>query len=162
MRVGLGIDAHRFDEGRPLVLCGVRLENCPGLAGHSDADVAVHALMDALLGAAGAGDIGDMFPDTDAAYAGASSMGMLARVLEVVSDRGFAVENVDLVIVGERPRISGARARMRETLAGALGIELERVSVKGTTTEKMGFAGREEGLMAAAVVLLDSEERTPK
>lgn len=155
MRTGLGIDAHRFDENRPCVLCGVKVERCPGLAGHSDADVAVHALMDALLGACAAGDIGELFPDGDPAYEGVSSIQLLARVVEIVSSRALAISNVDMVIICERPRVSGLRDEMRASLADALGIDMDRVSVKGTTTEGMGFAGRGEGIMVAASVLLE-------
>jgi len=124
------------------------------LAGHSDADVGVHALMDALLGAAGLGDIGDLFPDSDPAFAGASSMDLLERVMTRLSETGWQVENADVTIVCERPRLSGYRLEMRERLAATLGVVVDAVSVKATTTEGMGFEGRGEGIAAHAVCLL--------
>ena len=126
-----------------------------GLAGHSDADVAVHALMDALLGAAGLGDIGELFPDSDPAYAGASSIALLELVVARLSDAGWRIGNVDLTIVCERPRLARHRAEMRARLAAALGVEAEAVGVKATTTEGMGFEGRGEGVAAHAVCLLE-------
>jgi 2-C-methyl-D-erythritol 2,4-cyclodiphosphate synthase len=136
------------------VLCGVAIDHSQGLAGHSDADVGVHALMDALLGAAGLGDIGDLFPDTDAEFAGISSMELLRRVGARVSEAGWAVANADITHVCERPRLAGYRPAMREGLASALGIPGDAVSVKATTTEGMGFEGRGEGIAALAVCLL--------
>ncbi len=124
------------------------------MAGHSDADVGVHALMDALLGAAGLGDIGDLFPDSDPAFAGASSMDLLERVMTRLSETGWQVENADVTIVCERPRLSGYRLEMRERLAATLGVVVDAVSVKATTTEGMGFEGRGEGIAAHAVCLL--------
>lgn len=153
-RVGGGYDAHRFTTERDLVLCGVRIDHAEGLTGHSDADVAVHALMDALLGAAGLGDIGELFPDTDPAFAGASSMLLLERVVAWLASNGWTVENADVTVVCERPRLSGYRLEMRERLAGALGVACDAVSVKATTTEGMGFEGRGEGIAAHAVCLL--------
>jgi 2-C-methyl-D-erythritol 2,4-cyclodiphosphate synthase len=157
MRVGLGLDAHRFspeDPGRRLVLGGVHFPGETGLAGHSDADVVCHALIDALLGAAAAGDCGALFPDSDPALEGADSLELLARTAGKLSGEGWTVVNVDAVIVAERPRIAPRVAEMREKLAGALGIAAERVSVKGTTTEGMGFTGRGEGIACQAVALL--------
>lgn len=148
------MDAHRFEPGRRLVLGGVEIPAATGLGGHSDADVVLHALMDALLGAGGLGDIGEMFPDDDPAYRDASSLELLERVMESVRERGFAVDNADLVVVCEEPRISPYRAEMTGRIASALGIDPGRVGLKGTTTEGMGFPGRGEGIMAFAVVLL--------
>lgn len=154
LRVGLGYDAHRFASERPLVLGGVRLREHDGLQGHSDADVLVHAVMDALLGAAGLEDIGHYFPDTDQAFAGADSIELLGRVGELLRERGWTVVNVDAVVVCEEPRIAPHRARMRARMAEALGVGAERVGVRGTTTEGMGFTGRGEGIAAHAVALL--------
>jgi len=136
------------------VLCGVAIDHPQGLAGHSDADVGVHALMDALLGAAGLGDIGEIFPDTDPAFAGVSSMDLLRRVGARLSEGGWLVANADITLVCERPRLAGYRPAMREGLASALGIAGDAVSVKATTTEGMGFEGRGEGVAALAVCLL--------
>jgi 2-C-methyl-D-erythritol 2,4-cyclodiphosphate synthase len=140
------------------VLCGVEVEHSQGLAGHSDADVAAHALMDALLGAAGAGDIGELFPDTDEAYRDASSMRLLQTVMDRLARDGWAVENVDLVLVCERPRLAPYRQAMRESLAAVLGVEPAAVGLKGTTSEGMGWEGRGEGISATAVVLLSRGE----
>ena len=136
------------------MLCGVPIDHAQGLAGHSDADVAVHALMDALLGAAGLGDIGEIFPDTDPAFEGASSMVLLERVMAWLIRNGWEIANADVTIVCERPRLSGYRQEMRERLAAALGVASDAVSVKATTTEGMGFEGRGEGIAAHAVCLL--------
>jgi 2-C-methyl-D-erythritol 2,4-cyclodiphosphate synthase len=154
-RVGIGFDAHRYAPGRPLVLCGVHVAHDQGLAGHSDADVATHAVMDALLGAAGLGDIGALFPDTDPAYAGASSVGLLERVAGRLAEAGWRVGNVDLVIVCEAPRLAAHREAMVAALAAALGLEPAAVGVKATTTEGMGFTGRGEGVAATAVCLIE-------
>lgn len=154
-RVGQGYDAHRFAPGRRLVLGGVEIEYPEGLAGHSDADVATHALMDALLGAAGLDDIGALFPDDDPAYAGASSVGLLREVMARVRAAGWVVGNVDLTIVCERPRLAPHRQAMRACLAGALGVDEDAVGLKATTTEGMGFEGRGEGIAASAVCLLE-------
>jgi 2-C-methyl-D-erythritol 2,4-cyclodiphosphate synthase len=155
MRVGLGYDVHAFEEGRPLVLGGVTVTHDRGLAGHSDADVLVHALMDAVLGAMRAGDIGRHFPDNDPAYAGISSIELLRRVADLMTKRGYRLVDADTVIVMQRPRVSSYRERMRETMAEALGVEIDRVGVKATTTEGLGLTGREEGVAAQAVVLLE-------
>ena len=136
------------------MLCGVDVDHPQGLAGHSDADVGVHALMDALLGAAGLGDIGELFPDTDPAFEGASSMELLQMVMVWLSKGGWEVANADVTIVCERPRLSGYRLEMRERLAAALGVASDAVSVKATTTEGMGFEGRGEGIAALAICLL--------
>ena len=155
MRTGIGVDAHRFEAGRDLFLGGVEIEADMGLAGHSDADVLLHAIMDALLGACGAGDIGEFFPDDDPAYKDASSIDLLERVHEEVRSRGYAVVNVDAVVICEEPKISPYRERMRERIAHALEVGTEAVSVKGTTTEGMGFTGRGEGVIAMASVLIE-------
>ncbi len=157
IRVGQGFDVHRFaapEEGRPLVLMGCVIHHDRGLVGHSDADVMLHALMDALLGAAGLGDIGQHFPDTDAAYKDADSAVLLARVMGDLAERGWQVVNVDVCLIGERPKIGPHRQRMRERTAQLLGLAPDAVNVKATTTEKLGFTGRGEGLAAQAVVLL--------
>jgi 2-C-methyl-D-erythritol 4-phosphate cytidylyltransferase/2-C-methyl-D-erythritol 2,4-cyclodiphosphate synthase len=153
-RVGTGFDAHKLAGGRKLILGGVELPFEKGLLGHSDADVLTHALMDALLGALALGDIGKLFPDTDERYRGISSMKLLAEVTELISEREWRVENVDLTVIAERPKISPYREQITASLAEALGVEPLRVSVKATTTEGLGFTGREEGIAAQAVVLL--------
>ena len=158
MRIGQGFDVHRFaapEEGRPLVLMGLVVPHDRGLAGHSDADVMLHALMDALLGAAGLGDIGQHFPDTDPAYEGADSAALLEHVMGSLQERGWHVVNADVCLVGERPKIGPHRERMRARIAPLLGIGTDALNVKATTTEKLGFTGRGEGLAAQAVVLID-------
>ena len=155
MRVGLGFDVHRFAAGRPLILMGLPIPHDQGLAGHSDADVMVHALMDALLGAAGLGDIGQHFPDTDPAFKGVDSTVLLERVVASLGDRGWRVVNADVCLIGERPKLAPYREAMRRRIAPILGIPPEDLNVKATTTEKLGFTGRGEGLAAQAVVLLD-------
>jgi 2-C-methyl-D-erythritol 2,4-cyclodiphosphate synthase len=157
-RVGLGYDAHRFAHDRALVLGGVRLREHDGLLGHSDADVLTHAVMDALLGAAGLEDIGHYFPDSDPAFAGADSILLLEAVAVLLGDRGWRPANVDAVVVCEEPRIAPHRAAMRRRLAAALGIEVEAVGIRGTTTEGMGFTGRREGIAAQAVALVERIE----
>lgn len=155
LRVGLGIDAHRFAPERPLVLAGVRVRERDGLDGHSDADVVTHALMDALLGAAGLEDIGHYFPDDDPAFAGADSLHLLARVGDMLTTSGWQVVNADIVVVCEQPRIAPHREAMRARLADALDLAPGRIGLRGTTTEGMGFTGRQEGIAAQAVVLLE-------
>lgn len=158
IRTGLGFDVHRFaapEEGRPLMLMGCDIPHDRGLAGHSDADVMLHALMDALLGAAGLGDIGLHFPDTDPAYRGADSAGLLERVLGDLAERGWRVVNADVCLIGERPKIGPHRQRMRDRIAPLLSIPTDALNVKATTTEKLGFTGRGEGLAAQAVVLIE-------
>ena len=157
MRVGQGFDVHRFAEpsaGRALVLMGLVIPHDRGLLGHSDADVMLHALMDALLGAAGLGDIGQHFPDTDAAYRGADSAQLLERVMASVRAEGYRVVNADVCLIGERPKIGPHREAMRQRIAPILGVDPRNLNVKATTTEKLGFTGRGEGLAAQAVVLL--------
>ena len=154
LRVGIGVDAHRFAEGIPLVLAGVDFPEDPGLAGHSDGDVIAHALIDAILGAAGKGDIGELFPSADAQWRDASSIRLLQRSYEVVKASGFELVNADCVLIGERPRISELRVAMGARLAGAMGVDIDRVTVRATTTDELGFTGRGEGLAAQAVALL--------
>jgi 2-C-methyl-D-erythritol 2,4-cyclodiphosphate synthase len=157
LRVGQGFDVHRFagpEEGRSLILMGCEIPHDCGLAGHSDADVMVHALMDALLGAAGLGDIGHHFPDTDPAYKGADSTLLLERVMGDLAERGWQVVNADVCLIGERPKIGPHRLRMRDRVAPLLGLPADALNVKATTTEKLGFTGRGEGLAAQAVVLI--------
>jgi 2-C-methyl-D-erythritol 2,4-cyclodiphosphate synthase len=154
LRVGIGVDAHALEPGVPLVLGGVRLEHPAGLAGHSDGDVIAHALIDALLGAANRGDIGSLFPSGDDRYKGASSLDLLARAYEVVREDGWRLVNADCVLVGERPRIGPHRAEMGARLAEAMGVEPGCVAVRATTTDHLGFTGRQEGLAAQAVALL--------
>ena len=155
LRIGLGVDAHAFADGIPLVLGGVRLEHPRGLAGHSDGDVIAHALTDALLGAAGLGDIGALFPSGDDSWHGADSLDLLRDAYAQVRDAGYALVNADCALIGEQPRIAGHRAEMCGRLAGALGVEPERVNVRATTTDQLGFTGRGEGLAAEAVALLE-------
>jgi len=151
MRVGSGFDVHRLADGEDLWLCGIKIDHSQGLAGHSDADVALHALVDALLGAIGAGDIGDHFPPSDPQWRGASSDRFLTHAVALVGQAGYAVANVDVTIICEAPKIGPHRAAMRERLAGLLGVDIAAVSVKATTTEKLGFTGRGEGIAAQAV-----------
>lgn len=154
MRVGHGYDAHRLTVGRRLVLCGVDVPHDRGLYGHSDADVAVHALMDALLGALGLGDIGRHFPDSDPAYEGIDSMKLLDAVMEKVRAAGYRVGNADITIVAQKPKLAPYIPRMKENIARALGVAADRVNVKATTTERMGFEGEETGISSQAVALL--------
>jgi 2-C-methyl-D-erythritol 2,4-cyclodiphosphate synthase len=158
-RVGTGFDAHALEEGRPLVLGGVEVEHDRGLAGHSDGDVIAHAVVDAILGAAGLGDIGSLFPSDDPAWKGASSLDLLRRAVAEVRGAGYELVNADCVLIGEEPRVAGYRNEMRRRLAGALGVEPERVAVRATTTDGLGFAGRREGLAAQAVALVRATSR---
>jgi len=155
MRIGQGVDVHAFAEGRRLVLGGVEIPHPRGLAGHSDADAVVHAVIDAMLGAAALGDIGGMFPSSDPAWAGASSLDLLRRAHERVAAAGYAVANVDVTVVAQEPRLAPYVPAMRERIAAALGTDAGRVSVKATTSDKLGFTGRGEGVAALAVVLLE-------
>ena len=154
MRIGHGFDAHRFAPGVPLVLGGVRVPHDRGLAAHSDGDVIIHALCDALLGAAGLGDIGRHFPDTSAEFENIDSRVLLKRVLDLLRSQGLAVSNTDLTVVAQAPRLGPYVDEMRRNLASDLAIDPERVNVKATTTERMGYTGRGEGIAAHAVVLL--------
>ena len=154
LRVGLGVDAHGFSDDARLVLGGVEFPGEAGLAGHSDGDVIAHALVDAVLGGAGLGDIGALFPSGDPQWEGASSLHLLERAYSAVREAGFELVNADCVLVGERPRIADRRREMEERLAGALSVEPGRLSVRATTTDGLGFTGRGEGLAAHAVALL--------
>jgi 2-C-methyl-D-erythritol 2,4-cyclodiphosphate synthase len=154
IRVGHGFDVHAFAENRKLIIGGVDIPYELGLAGHSDADVLLHAICDALLGAAGLGDIGRHFPDTDAAFAGIDSRILLRRVAEQLKDRNWRVGNVDATIIAQAPKMAPHIARMTAHIADDLGIAIDRVNVKATTTEKLGFAGRGEGIAAEAVCLI--------
>jgi 2-C-methyl-D-erythritol 2,4-cyclodiphosphate synthase len=154
MRIGIGYDVHAFAEGRRLVLGGIDVPFDRGLAGHSDADVLVHSLMDALLGAMRSGDIGQHFPDSDPAYSGISSLELLRRVAGLARDAGWRLVDADCVLVMEQPRVSPLRDAMRKAMADALGVDVDRVGLKATTTEGLGLTGRGEGVAAQAVVLL--------
>ena len=154
LRICQGYDVHQLAEGRKLIMGGVDIPHARGLLGHSDADVLAHAVADALLGGVRGGDIGKLFPDTDPAYEGADSMKLLAAVAGFVRDRGYEILDVDSVIAAQAPKLSPYREQMRENLARAMGISSENVGVKATTTEHLGFEGREEGISATAVALL--------
>jgi 2-C-methyl-D-erythritol 2,4-cyclodiphosphate synthase len=155
VRAGIGYDSHRFAAGRPLVLGGIHIPYERGLAGHSDADALLHAVADALLGAAALGDIGTHFPDTDNQWKDADSRNLLGAVGEKISSMGYRVENIDATIIAEEPRLSPYIAEMRKTIAGILQIETTQVSIKGKTNEKMGWLGRSEGIACLAVATLD-------
>lgn len=155
-RIGNGFDVHRLVEGRELWLCGIKLDHDKGLLGHSDADVAIHALCDALLGAAAQGDIGKLFPDNDPQFKGIDSKILLKRVIRHLESTGFALANCDITIMAEQPKIGPHVECMRQTLADCMGCDISQVSVKATTTEKLGFTGREEGIAAQAVALVTS------
>lgn len=154
LRIGQGFDVHAFAEGRKLILGGVDIPHSKGLLGHSDADVLAHAIADALLGGIRGGDIGKLFPDTDPAYLDADSLKLLAAVADKVRAEGYDILDVDSVIAAQAPKLSPYREAMRENLARAMGIAVENVGVKATTTERLGFEGREEGISATAVCLL--------
>jgi len=153
-RIGGGFDVHKLVEGRKCIICGVEIPYAKGLLGHSDADVALHALMDALLGAAALGDIGKHFPDTDEHYAGADSLKLTEHVVELLKAQGWLVNNVDVTIIAQAPKMAPHIHIMRANVARVLQIELDRVNVKATTTEKLGFTGRGEGIAAEAVASL--------
>ncbi|HEU5162058.1 MAG TPA: 2-C-methyl-D-erythritol 2,4-cyclodiphosphate synthase [Thermoanaerobaculia bacterium] len=156
MRIGQGIDVHPFETERPLILGVVRISETDGLAGQSDADAVLHAITDALLGALGVGDIGAFFPSDDARWEGADSAIFVREALGFVTRRGYGIANLDVTVVAERPRLAPHRDRIRESIASILSIEADRVSVKATTTDHLGFLGRGEGLAAFAVVLVES------
>lgn len=155
MRVGTGYDVHRLVEGRKLILGGVEIPHTLGLLGHSDADVLVHAVMDALLGAAALGDIGQHFPDTDPAYEGADSLKLLAHVGELLQGEGYVIENIDATVIAQKPKLALHIPQMRENIAKTLGIELSQVNVKATTEEHLGFTGEGLGIAAHAVALIE-------
>lgn len=154
IRIGTGYDVHRLQEGLPLWIGGVRIEHTHGLLGHSDADVLLHAICDALLGAAALGDIGKHFPDTDPAYKGINSLKLLAHVGTLLKEHGYSIGNIDSTVVAQRPKMAPHIHQMRQNIADTLGISVDQISVKATTTERLGFEGREEGISAQAVALL--------
>lgn len=154
MKIGQGYDVHRLIEGRDCIICGVKIPYEKGLLGHSDADVALHALSDALLGAAALGDIGKHFPDTDEQYKGADSRVLLREVVKKIKDKGYKIENVDITIIAQKPKMAPYIEEMRKNVADDLCINIDAVNVKATTTEKLGFEGRGEGISSTAVVLL--------
>ena len=156
MRIGQGYDVHKLVEGRDLILCGVKIPHETGLLGHSDADVALHALSDALLGAAALGDIGRHFPDNDEKYKGISSMILLEEVVDKISEKGFGIENVDVTIICQRPKLLNYIPQMKKNLEKVLKISEDCINIKATTTEKLGFEGRQEGISAIAVALLNN------
>ena len=155
-RTGIGFDAHALVEGRPLVIGGVNIPHSRGLLGHSDADVLVHAVMDAILGALALGDIGEHFPDTEDEFEGANSLELLSRVQKMIEDKGYCCENLDSIIIAEKPKLKSYIGEMRENIASVLKINVDQLSIKATTTQHMGFTGREEGIVAQAIVLLQS------
>lgn len=154
LRIGQGIDVHPFVEGRPLILGGIRIPHARGLEGHSDADVVLHAVIDAVLGAAGLEDIGALFPDTDMQWKGADSSMMLEKAWAGVSALGWRVLNLDITVLAEEPRIAPYRSEMRQKISGLLGIDVGACGLKATTTEQLGFVGRREGILASCVILL--------
>lgn len=155
MRVGFGYDVHKLVEGRKCIICGVAIPHDKGLLGHSDADVAIHALCDALLGAAALGDIGRLFPDTAEEFKDIDSRILLRRVVERVRDAGYNIGNADITVAAQKPKLLPHIEKMRENMAADMGVEIGDVNIKGTTTEKLGFEGREEGISAYAVVLIN-------
>ncbi|MGM9661170.1 MAG: 2-C-methyl-D-erythritol 2,4-cyclodiphosphate synthase [Faecousia sp.] len=158
MRIGHGYDVHRLVEGRDLILGGVKIDYEKGLLGHSDADVLLHAVSDALLGAAGLGDIGRHFPDTDPQYKGADSLMLLQEVARKIADAGFRVGNIDVTMIAQRPKLKDFIPQMEENIAAAVGVTADRVNVKATTEEKLGFTGTGEGMACHAVCLLEETE----
>jgi 2-C-methyl-D-erythritol 2,4-cyclodiphosphate synthase len=161
MRVGIGHDTHRLEEGRPLILGGVRVEHARGLAGHSDADVVLHAVTDALLGAAGLGDLGDAYPDSDPAYRGADSRLFLRETLDRLNRAGWRVVNVDVIIFAQEPRLGPVKDAIRRSLAGLLGLGPDAVNVKAKTGERVGAIGRAEALACQAVALIERPAGAP-
>lgn len=155
MRIGHGYDVHRLKAGRPCVLCGVSVPSDVGPDGHSDADVPIHALIDALLGALALGDIGGLFPDTDGRYKDADSIELLKKVYDIVQKHGYEISNADITIIVQKPRLSPYIGLMREITAGAIGVGIEKINVKATTEEQMGFTGQGLGIASHAVVLLE-------
>ncbi len=156
MRIGQGYDVHKLTEGRKCIICGVDIPYEKGLLGHSDADVALHALSDALLGAAALGDIGRHFPDTDPKYSGADSRVLLRHIVGLIAQKGYVTQNADITIIAQYPKMLGYIEQMRKNVAADLGIDIDCVNIKATTTEKLGFEGRGEGISAMAVVLIDN------
>ena len=157
MRVGMGYDVHKLTAGRPLILGGVTVPHTLGLLGHSDADVLVHAIMDALLGAAALGDIGKHFPDTDPAYKGISSMKLLEHVRDLIAEKGYIVENIDATIIAQKPKLRPFIEQMENNVAGTLGISADQVNIKATTEEGLGFTGEGLGISSQAICLLEEK-----
>ena len=160
MRVGMGYDVHRLVEDRPLILGGVEIPYEKGLLGHSDADVLLHAIMDALLGAAALGDIGKHFPDTDPKYKGASSIKLLEHVGGLLEENGYVIENIDATIIAQKPKMAPHIPQMRANMAKAMGINESQLNIKATTEEKLGFTGREEGIASQAICLLNERKES--
>lgn len=156
LRIGHGYDVHKLTEGRDLILCGVNIPHTVGLLGHSDADVATHAVADAILGATRLGDLGKLFPDSDPQYKGANSLELLAQVMKLARERGYELLDCDCTIAAQAPKLAPYREQMRANLASALGVDVANVGVKATTTERLGFVGREEGMAAWAVCLMQT------
>lgn len=157
MRIGHGYDVHKLVEGRKLILGGVKISHTLGLLGHSDADVLTHAIMDALLGAAALGDIGQHFPDTDDRYLGADSVVLLRHVVALIDEKGYRIGNLDATVIAQKPKLMVYLPAMRETLAAAMGISVDQLNVKATTEEHLGFTGRQEGISAHCVCLLEEK-----
>ena len=155
MRIGQGYDVHKLVEGRKCIICGVKIEHDKGLLGHSDADVALHALSDAILGAAAMGDIGKHFPDNDPKFEGADSRVLLRHVIGLIKEKGYHVVNADVTIIAQKPKMLPHIEQMRKNVAADIEVDIDCVNIKATTTEKLGFEGREEGISSMAVVLLD-------
>ena len=155
IRSGIGYDVHRLEEGLPLWLGGIRIDHSHGLVGHSDADVLIHAICDALLGAAALGDIGQHFPDNNPQYKGIDSKKLLARCGELLKEKGYRIANIDSIVCAQRPKLAPHIPTMRSTLAEVLGLDVDQVSIKATTTEHLGFEGREEGISAYATTLIE-------
>ena len=153
-RIGIGYDVHQLREGLPLTLGGVRIEHTKGLVGHSDADVLIHAICDALLGAAALGDIGQHFPDTDPQYKGIDSRLLLKETVRLLKEKGYAINNIDSILSMQKPKVAPYIQQMRQNLAETMGLDIDQVSVKATTTEHLGFEGREEGISAQAAVII--------
>ncbi|MBQ3054099.1 MAG: 2-C-methyl-D-erythritol 2,4-cyclodiphosphate synthase [Clostridia bacterium] len=159
MRIGNGFDVHRLEQGRPLIMGGVEIPYDKGLLGHSDADVLVHSIMDGMLGALALGDIGQHFPDSDPQYKGISSISLLEKVNKLILNYGYKVGNIDSIICAQNPKFAPHINKMRENISQAIGVDVKQVSVKATTTEKLGFEGRGEGISAYAVVILEEETK---
>lgn len=160
IRTGIGFDVHRLDEGLPLWLGGIKIPHSKGLVGHSDADVLIHAICDALLGAAALGDIGKHFPDTDPAYKGIDSKLLLAHVGQLIKDKGYRISNIDSIVCAQKPKLAPHIDNMRTTLANILELDTDQLSIKATTTEKLGYEGREEGISAYATCLIYKDNGT--
>ena len=154
IRIGQGMDVHAFEEGSYVTLAGIQIPHTHGLKAHSDGDVVLHALCDALLGALALGDIGQHFPDTDAAFKGADSRNLLKHVYQLIKDRGYVLANADITVACERPKLAIHNLAMRQSIADVMDLDITQISIKATTTEKLGFTGRQEGILATATVLI--------